>query len=174
MVKDAQQVTISGWQSDFMWPLKTFLEVTRSHPRYLECSPTSRHSNAPTLMVARHHNPFLMKQTWKNSIFKKNYVKNSISCEKMRFLFVKSLLQSAAKNSLKVPRSHLRYLECSPTSRLSNAPTLMVVRHHNPFLMKQTSKNSDFSKIGSKFLSSWSKMLKKWLFLGDRVTSCDL
>ena len=78
------------------------------------------------------------------------------------------------KTFLEVIRSHLRYLECSPTSKLSNAPTPMVVRHHTPFLMKQTWKNSDFSKIGSKFLSSWSKILKKWLFLGDRVTSCDL
>ena len=146
MVKNAQKVTISGWQSDFMWPLKTFLEVTRSHPRYLECSPTSRLSNAPALVAVSHHNPFLMKQTWKNSIFWKNYVKNPISCEKMRFLFVKSLLQSAAKNFLKVPRSHLRYLECSPTAGLSNAPAPMVVRHHTPFVMKKTCSICDFSK----------------------------
>ena len=60
-----------------MWPLKSFLEVTGSHPRNVECSPTSRLSNAPILMVVKHHNPFLMKQMWKNSIFWKNNVKKS-------------------------------------------------------------------------------------------------
>ena len=141
-----KKVTISGWQSDFMRPLKTFLEVTRSHPRYVECSPTLRLSNAPTLMVVGHQTPFLMKQTWKNSNLLKITSKIRFHAEKIRFLFVKSLLQSPLKTFLEVPWSHLRYLECFPTSGLSNAPTPMVVRHHTPFLMKQTWSICDFSK----------------------------
>ena len=44
-----------------MYP-KTFLEVVRRHPRYLEGPPTSGLYNAPTPMVIRPTNHFLFKK----------------------------------------------------------------------------------------------------------------
>ena len=41
---------------------KTFLEVVRRHPRYLEGAPTSGDYNAPTPMVIRPTNHFLFKK----------------------------------------------------------------------------------------------------------------
>ena len=56
-----------------MYP-KTFLEVVRGHPRYLEGPPTSGLYNARTPMFIRPTNHFLLKQTrasrsfWRNQL----------------------------------------------------------------------------------------------------------
>ena len=58
----------SVWKHQFFMELllqmhqKTFLEVVRRHPRYLEGAPTSRDYNAPTPMVIRPTNHFLFKK----------------------------------------------------------------------------------------------------------------
>ena len=43
-------------------PVKNFLCVVRSHPRYLKGPPTSGLYNAPTLVVIRRQNPFLFEK----------------------------------------------------------------------------------------------------------------
>ena len=61
-------LTLRVWKHQFFMKLllqmhpKTFLEVVRRHPRYLEGPPTSGLYNAPTPMVIRPTNHFLFKK----------------------------------------------------------------------------------------------------------------
>ena len=80
-----------------MYP-KTFLEVVRRHPRYLEGLPTSGIDNAPTPMVIRPTNHFLLKQTWASRSFWRNQLEISDFQSLKTPIFHETFASNASKN----------------------------------------------------------------------------
>ena len=76
----------------------TFLEVVRRHPRYPEGAPISGDYNAPTLMVIRPTNHFLLKQTWVSRCFSRNQLEISAFQRLKTPIFHETFASNASKN----------------------------------------------------------------------------
>ena len=50
------------------------------------------------------------------------------------------------------------YLEGLPTSELSNAPTLVIIQHHNPFLFEKEANPPHWRPVLETVSLSWQKI----------------
>jgi len=104
---------------------------------YLEGPPTSGLRNAPTLMIIRSLNHFLLTRTSTTSSFFENQTRtlwlSSRRNDNFSCFFKKLLLQKALEIFLGVVWSHPRYLEGPPASKCSSFSLLetkpLLLRH---------------------------------------------
>ena len=116
---------------------KTFLEVPRRHPRYLEGPPTSGLDNTSTFMVVQPTNHFLLKQTWASRSFWRNQLEISDFQSLKTPIFHETFASNASKNFSRGRKKSSKVSRRPPTSGLYNAPTPMVIRPTNHFLFKK-------------------------------------
>ena len=116
--------------------LKIFLKVVGSYVRCLRGTRRPGLHNGLTFVVIRPQNPFLFGKNWATWHFLQNQTQNDLPLRsKYVSFFMNFWLQILLKCFLRVVGSYMGYLRGTQRPGLSNAPTLVVIRSQNPFLL---------------------------------------